>query len=840
MTAPKCAETTLAGVASERTERDTSSIARSYAHYGLAPIRIAQRDKRPIDDGWQRGAIDAAAVDAWLDQGGNVGLRMGEQPNGARLIALDEDEPGALAAGEAQWGALPETMTSRSGSGGQHRIFAWPADKPFPKNKVRAGGLAFDVRSQGGQIVVAPSIHPSGGHYEWIDDRDPAPLPDAWIDALLTPSTPRAKSAAVPPSVTPDARAKQLIGVLAPLWAPAGEPMGRHPLVRAIGGYLARRGWPDEQIAAVVVALPSNTPAARVAQALESAAHARAGGDAPGWGELSARFPESIAAIEAIARDPREPAGFAGIWSEWWARRLARRANVAANDGSGAEGLHPTAMGERHTTGRDPEVDHVIDHLSGPEVGVFQRSGKLVIVTHDAVDDGEIIRPAGAPTIRELVPARLKEIIRTTAGPRVATLAPEVLARGEWHAIRPLDAITSYPVMRRDGSLLLESGYDAPTRTLATIDVGVSVPEVPTQEDARAAVAMLEGLVCDFPFASDAARAAWLAMLLTVVARPAIDGPTPLGLFEATMRGSGKSMLADLVAIVTTGAPAPRRVAPKTREEWDKVLFSILLAGDPVVLFDNVTNMLASDALDAVLTGTHYAQRVLGVSEDRRVAVRTVFLVSANNARLSTDLVRRSLGCRLEPQCEHPEARTGFRYENLLGHAREHRAAYLGAALSILWAYVLAGRPRVQAQPMGSYEAWCRVVRDALVWAGGADPAATQDALREGSDVERDELRDLLAAWDETLGDRPLTTKELLDAARGANVAGSAVERFRAAGSSPLLDAIRAIMPAGVEPSPHAVGNRLRMMRGQIVGGLALVEGPRARGDRATYRVVRR
>jgi putative DNA primase/helicase len=494
-------------------------------------------------------------------------------------------------------------------------------------------------------------------------------------------------------------------------------------------------------------------------------------------------------------------------------------------------------------------VDRVIERLASPECGVFQRSGKLVMVTRDARDDGDVVRPEGVPTIRELVPARLKEIIRTTVNTRDASLAGEVLARGEWSHIRPLDAIVSYPVMRRDGSLLLASGYDGSTRTLAEMAVRVEVTNAPTRDDARAALTLLSELVGDFPFAGDAQRAAWLAMLLTVPARPAIDGPTPLGLFEATQRGSGKSLLADVVSTIITGEVASRRVAPKTREEWDKVLFSILLAGDPLVLFDNVTNMLVSDALDAVLTGTVYSQRLLGVSEDRRVAIRTVFLASANNARLSTDLVRRALGCRLEPDVEQPETRTGFRTPDLLGHVRVHRARYLSAVLTLLRAYAVAGRPSVEARPMGSYGAWCRVVRDSLVWAGAADPAVTQDALRESADVERDELRDLLTAWREMLGERAVTVRELLDTAQtgrvgvgpeqrpGSKFVPQRSEANRERGSA-LLDALRGVTPNGAEPTTHTIGNRLRTMRGQIVGGLVLREGRRARGDRATYQVL--
>lgn len=133
---------------------------------------------------------------------------------------------------------------------------------------------------------------------------------------------------------------------------------------------------------------------------------------------------------------------------------------------------------------------------------------------------GGVIRPVGAPTIRSLTgregTARLGEIIRATGHDK--RLALDVLARREWTAIRPLDAIVTYPVLPRDGSLLASSDYDAATRTIAEIRVTVDVPDAPTLADARAALATLSELVCDFTFASATHRTAWLGGVLTVVA----------------------------------------------------------------------------------------------------------------------------------------------------------------------------------------------------------------------------------------------------------------------------------------------------------------------------------
>lgn len=730
----------------------------------------------------------------------------------------------------------------------------------FAESLGLAPGCGAEKALDASRIFFVGRLHDTPERDVWTPE-DASDLMPVDVDALLARplahawgSSPARKGEAVRVDVSVSASdeggsraARATLAVLAPRWSPAGVSMGRHELIRAIGGYCARSGWSNAEIAWLVARLPSATASERVKQALECATRARRGEQAPGWEALAAWL-----ADDSVARDELEAAvtGYRAARMQIRPEVLERRAaNDAAAAGPRGVSVAEQRANERSAPGNDGAVDAVIAALARPELGVYQRAGSLVCVTREACDVGGVIRPVGAPTIRSLTgregTARLGEIIRATGHDK--RLALDVLARREWTAIRPLDAIVTYPVLRRDGTLLASSGYDAATRTIAEIRVHVDVPEAPTLADARAAVETLSNLVCDFPFANTTHRAAWLAGVLTVVARPAINGPTPMLLLDASSRGSGKTLLADVVSLITTGESAPRRTAPATAEEWRKVVFAMLRAGDPIALIDNVTHMLASAALDAMLTGTVYRDRVLGVSEEEGVAVRTFMIASANNCRISTDLVRRSLHCRLEPETERPETRTGFAHDDLLGHVRAHRSRYLAAALTVVRAYAAAGRPRVDGRPMGSYESWCRVVRDALVWAGADDPAATQDGLREDSDVERDELRDLLTAWHDMLGDRAVTVRELLDAATtgrmpsesaGAAGPGGFARGGEDAGRA-LLDALRGIMPNGTEPSANGVGQRLKARRGQIVGGLVLAEGPKARAHRSTWRVRR-
>src|SRR5262245_57668872 len=91
----------------------------------------------------------------------------------------------------------------------------------------------------------------------------------------------------------------------------------------------------------------------------------------------------------------------------------------------------------------------------------------------------------------------------------------------------------------------------------------------------------------------------------------------------------------------------------------------------------------------------------------------------------------------------------GFRHPNLLQHVRENRLALLTAGLTILRAFVVAGRPEAGLKPWGSFEGWSGLVRNCIVWLGLLDPGDTRRELAEASDRDAAALRMLFAGWHE-------------------------------------------------------------------------------------------
>ena len=374
------------------------------------------------------------------------------------------------------------------------------------------------------------------------------------------------------------------------------------------------------------------------------------------------------------------------------------------------------------------------------ETGPIKRSGGMCIV------------PLQSGNIRERL-ARSAKIMKWSASKGgdfslEPTIAPDrlitsIYQRGEWPDIRYLKSIVNHPVMVPGGRILLTSGYDAETGLLVSTNLSLPVPEKPTIDEVVSAFDTLLDVISDFHFPEprEAHLSAWLAGLLTLFARPAIDGPCPLFLMDKSIRGAGGSLLADCIAAIALGRPLPRMSEVTELDEQRKRITSILLAGDEAILIDNVEHGLGGSALDAVLTSTTWRDRVLGKTQMTPVLpALTVWFATGNNVQPKGDTVRRVLPIRIEPESERPETRTGFKYPNLLAEVKLRRSELATCALTILRGFVVDGSPDQGLTPWGSFEAWSKIVRNTLVWIGLPDPIETRTDLLTIADRERSSL----------------------------------------------------------------------------------------------------
>jgi hypothetical protein len=484
-------------------------------------------------------------------------------------------------------------------------------------------------------------------------------------------------------------------------------------------------------------------------------------------------------------------------------------------------------------TPEEHEVNDQAVRALARDVTLFQRAEALVRILHDHSPRAlkGIVRPANAPRIVPIREATLRERLTTVArflkrmqseeGEDLMQVHPPafctraVAARRYWPDLRHLEGVVCSPILRRDGTVLQTPGYDSTTGLFyEPAGETMEVPQTPTFEDVCAARDALLEVVIDFPFARPAHQSAWLALVLTPLARYAFDGPSPLFLMDANIRGTGKSLLADAGSLIVTGRPIARMSCPEKDEEIRKLITAIALGGDQMILIDNISGELGSPSLDAALTGTIWKDRILGRSEIVEMPLVTTWAATGNNIVLRADTSRRACHMRLHSELENPEERRDFRHPDLLGWVRKHRPRLLSSALTLLAAFFRAGRPERAIKPWGSFEGWSGLVRQALVWLDLPDPGETREELARSSDREAGALRALLEGWSE------------IDPDGSGLTAAKLVERLdNAPGQFELVrTAVLELCPAsgGKFPGPRAVGNKFRKLCGRVVGAKAL------------------
>jgi putative DNA primase/helicase len=347
--------------------------------------------------------------------------------------------------------------------------------------------------------------------------------------------------------------------------------------------------------------------------------------------------------------------------------------------------------------------------------------------------------------------------------------------------------------------------------------------------DALAALTKLKGPLSRFPFLTDADEAVALSALLTSVCRMALSS-APLHGYSAPTAGSGKSILADTASVLRTGREASTIAPGKTAEEFEKRLSSMLLEGDGCVAIDNCETPLGGEFLCQALTQPSLKVRPLGKSVMIEVSTAALFTATGNNLTFIGDMGRRALLCQLDPGVERPELRK-FAFDPVQV-IKNNRSEFVAAALTILRAYHVAGRP-FQVAPLGSFADWSNLVRSALIWLGCADPCDTMDKVRK-ADPELAQMKLMMAQWDVVVGAKSVTTGQLTAlATEMVEVSiGSALKKLK---HPEFRDALLATAGDGQNINGRRLGNWLSKRKERVVDGKKFI----TTGDRGGQLVWR-
>ncbi len=269
-----------------------------------------------------------------------------------------------------------------------------------------------------------------------------------------------------------------------------------------------------------------------------------------------------------------------------------------------------------------------------------------------------------------------------------------------------------------------------------------------------------EELLGDFPFVGNGEIAHGVAALLLPFARDLIDGPTPLHLFEKPSPGTGATLLVDMLALPATGQPIPTMTEGRDEDEWRKRMTAKLIGSPSSLLIDNLRRRLDCAALASGITATTWEDRILGASEMVRLPVRCTWLATGNNPAVSTEIARRTIRIRLDAQTDRPWLRSAFRHVNLREWANKNRGLLVWAALTMIRAWIAAGRPPGNTT-LGMFEQWSEVIGGVLNVVGVAGFLSNLSEFYDESDTEGAAWCSFLAAWWEQHGDGETTVRDL-------------------------------------------------------------------------------
>jgi putative DNA primase/helicase len=440
---------------------------------------------------------------------------------------------------------------------------------------------------------------------------------------------------------------------------------------------------------------------------------------------------------------------------------------------------------EPNRRSRRPVIDagnEDLEFISGKSWDALQRSndpprlfrfGGLPVRISSSDDDA-------LPAAQTLTKDRLSHELARSAtffkitskdGKKLASPPPRVIEDMLAAPAYPLPSllnIVQVPVFAPDGSLQTEPGYHEAARSFYAPATGFTVPPVPVNpskaevEQARALI--VEELFGDFPFISSSELANTVSVFLDPYIRNLIKGPTPLRLIEAPMAGSGKGLLADVMVRAAVGQHINIMPAANDDDEWRKRITAQLIRLPSVISIDNLTSSLDSGSLASVLTTTIWNDRLLGSSEMVNIPNRCVWIATANNPTMSTEIARRTVRIRLDPKVERPWRRTGFRHENLRGWVDDHRSEIVCAALTLVQAWIHAGRPMGSIR-LGSFEKWAAVHGGILQTIGVPGFLGNLEEFYEASDLEGATWRQFVALWSDEFDEAEVGVADLFSLA---------------------------------------------------------------------------
>lgn len=511
-------------------------------------------------------------------------------------------------------------------------------------------------------------------------------------------------------------------------------------------------------------------------------------------------------------------------------------------------------------TARDCKIDMTHEDEAARQIskavnhaipGLYDRGGDVVQVAE--VDNGNgaqlVIRPIDADGLRMLL-AQTAYCYRTKMmkgkdGALIPVEVPglpsvpttrAVLTQNTWSGLDTLAGVAAMPIVRSDGTILTDLGYDKATRLYHRPALAIGpIPDRPSlAEVSDARMFVFDYVLADFCWDSDASKANYFALLMTPLMRLFVGGLPPFGLVSATTRGSGKTLLVEIMR-----AAYGVHMTPWVRkeEEFKKTITSILRdTTSPAICFDNVNafDTLDHGALSMLLTQDTWSERVLGVSNMFTGINDRLWCATGNNLAVGGDVASRSVMTRLDPNMERPEERTGFVIDDMWAwlEIRANRVDLLRSLLILARAWIVAGAERDTAIKMRNFSAWAQVMGGLTAYHEVSGFLANRDKVTTSADDEETSTAAFIAKWWEKFQANPKRATELVDSARVDTSFNQYIDPWDGTFPATFKDG------RSIPFSSKGLGKFLTSRDGRIFGGLKLIREYNTNTKVWAYKVI--
>jgi hypothetical protein len=786
-----------------------NTAAQSYARGGLSLFPVNSKTKKPFGE-WTRHQTELdppEQVSRWAKDAQAFAVACGAVSGGSPgygLCALDFDVPASgeplrfFEAWRAAVGELADGLPmQQTGSGGLQVLFRCPEPGgnqklAFTPNPDEDTGreIVIETRGAGGYAVLAPSLHPNGKNYTLIcgDFANIPQISQARADALLEAARKFNEAPYTKQQLEAQAKREQAASENTRSRAALngqGSAIDAFNAARTIEEELERASYTRKGERYVRPGGHDQSVTVRDNRSFHHASN-----DALNDGYWHTPFDvrcyyshegKAKDAVKAVAQELGLPP-----------LRKTPRAKVGGRKSDAPGGYEQGTnqsedeMDNRPVINADeadaanfaPQCWEALQQANSEAPHLFRMGATLMRL--ECEDD--------SPSLREVKPEHLiYELARAALFTRIRKKGrgenteeietvvhpPKEYARDLLAEPAPplpaLRRIVAAPVFASNGELQTEPGYHPHSRTYYHPAHGLNIPaipEKPSAEDVKQARGIIQKTICDFPFVTQADRTNALAFAFTPFARDLIETATPLGDVEATSPGTGKGLLVDALLIPSIGRNTAVMTQWGDEEECRKRITAVLKTGKAAVLLDNVTKPLNSGTFAGALTALDWEDRMMATHETRSFPVRCVWLMTANNPVMSTEIARRCVRIRLDAKCERAWQRTGFSVPDLRGWIHLNRGQIIGAYLTLIRAWLCAGRPEGKTR-LGSYEEWSSVIGGILGFIGEEGFLGNLQEFYDTSDTEGAAWRELVGLWFDKHHDQEVTAGELFQLAQG-------------------------------------------------------------------------